>query len=239
VVTPAAAQCSSSDDACTSFTCDPTTGTCKDTPKALNCDDNDGCTNDYCDPARGGCVHDQVVCPVFSACTPNVCQSSGPNSWQCTPGAELVCDDSKHCTVDRCDVVRGCVYTPIVCPDPADCHIITGCDETRYTANDNSSVCVYGNVPQLYDLCGTCRGNYISCFFKDTSDFEQAAGIAGGVVAAIVIAAVIALAAAIFASKKGYDHYQALTQARAAGANENPLFKNNQNQGNMPDRLYE
>ncbi|MFO1514980.1 MAG: hypothetical protein U1F83_19085 [Verrucomicrobiota bacterium] len=39
---------------------------------------------------------------------------------------------------------------------------------------------------------------------------------------------------AIWASRKGYDHYRASSDLNAAGAHHNPYFKNNENAGEMP-----
>ena len=75
----------------------------------------------------------------------------------------------------------------------------------------------------------------MECFFQQAEDFTAVAGIAGGVVAAIVIAAVIAAAVAIYASKKGYDHYQAMSAMKASGATDNPLFSTNTNQREAGD----
>src|SRR5213594_4429148 len=51
--------CPSCDDfnACTTDSCDTTTGTCRHEP--LSCDDGNPCTSDVCDPSPtfGGCRH--------------------------------------------------------------------------------------------------------------------------------------------------------------------------------------
>src|SRR5207245_2006933 len=86
VVRPAL-DCPPCDDgnACTSDTCDPSTGTCGHAP--IVCDDANPCTTDTCDPAIG-CVFDPL--------------SAGTS-----------CDDGNACTAgDVCDDAARCAGTP-------------------------------------------------------------------------------------------------------------------------------
>jgi len=62
----------------------------------------------------------------------------------------------------------------------------------------------------------------------------QIAGISAGVVAGVVVGALIAALLAVFASKKGYDYYQAKSSAASAGLQYNPAFTASQNTGTMP-----
>lgn len=224
-------------DVCNNYTCtaDPSDasalGIC--TPQSiLTCsDDGDQCTNEYCDASQGGCVSSNITCGAHSVCNPRRCDSTTGN---CIDDF-IKCDDGLFCTNDTCDVTvaGGCVYTPIICPNPVDdCHIIDACNETL-------GACVYTTVPSLYDFCGTCRGDNIACFFSDVTNNAAAAGIAGGIAAAIAIAAVFALLLGIFGSKKGYDFYQARSDANSAGLNSNPMYEKNSNAARAPSGVFD
>jgi hypothetical protein len=107
---------------------------------ALVCDDGNPCTTDSCDPASG-CqatpVADFTACGDGDACNgAETCQGG-----TCTGGTPLNCNDGNACTTDVCDVVSGCINTPIV-----------GCQSCT-TAGD----CADGN-PCTVDACnaGVC-----------------------------------------------------------------------------------
>ena len=56
--------------------------------------------------------------------------------------------------------------------------------------------------------------------------------------AGIVVACVIAALLAAWASKRGYDFYQAQSQLQSTGAHHNPAFQENSNQGEMPHHRH-
>src|SRR2546427_758638 len=135
-----ALDCPPCDDgnACTSDTCDPSTGTCGHAP--IVCDDANLCTTDTCDPAIG-CVFDPLSagtpCDDGKACTQDSCSNGfcqhfvldppcddgnactigdrfgcGPNGQMvCFGGATRICDPGDHCFSASCDPASGCVFT--------------------------------------------------------------------------------------------------------------------------------
>merc|ERR1712000_407525 len=121
----------------------------------VDCDDFDLCTNSYCDTETGMCVHEEVVC-----------------------------NDNDPTTVDTCDRLDGCIYTPIDCNDQDDddactertLNVETGeCDN-----NDISDTCDDGN-PCTDDYCDSMRGCQITFVNCDdglicTTDYCEAVG---------------------------------------------------------------
>jgi hypothetical protein len=134
-------------NACTADTCDPATGNCVYTPIAncctstAQCNDNNVCTTDTC--VNNLCVH--------TLDNGGLCCPCEPSSGMCDPvhGCPLPfcksspCDDNNACTLDICDPVLGCVYTPVNCNDnnacTADsCNPATGCVHTPINIDDNN-----------------------------------------------------------------------------------------------------
>jgi hypothetical protein len=87
----------------------------------LDCDDNNVCTRDYCHPKQG-CKNeannahcsDGNPCNGLEVCRGRVCRSGFP----------LRCGDGNDCTLDTCEPLFGCVYTPRdggVCRDGGEC----------------------------------------------------------------------------------------------------------------------
>jgi hypothetical protein len=114
--------------ACTTDSCSATTG-CVFTPSNAVCNDNKPCTNDVC--AVGvGCtnnpVSNGVPCDDGNACTTgDSCQAGS-----CAAGVPLVCDDFNDCTVDSCKVATGCSFAPqsgVPCSDGNDCTVGDSC----------------------------------------------------------------------------------------------------------------
>ena len=80
-------------------------------PAAFICaDDGNACTSHTCDPSSGRCVlgtvtnggscNDATVCNGSETCTDGAC----------LPGVALNCDDGNPCTDDTCDGVTGCAH---------------------------------------------------------------------------------------------------------------------------------
>ena len=118
------------EDACTSDSCDPSSGECAYTPKELDCEDDNQCTADGCNPADGTCEHLPVNgdCLDGNECTTDACD---PLTGSCafTP-IELDCDDGDVCTNDGCDPLTGACTSalkPLNCPDGDACND-TSCD---------------------------------------------------------------------------------------------------------------
>jgi len=113
-----ATTCNASDQCHDAGTCDPSTGTCSDPPKASGtpCDDASVCTQgDQCDGA-GACVGStSVVCTPQDQCHDATCD---PQSGGCVDSLKVdgsSCDDGDACTAaDTCQA-GACVGTDPVC----------------------------------------------------------------------------------------------------------------------------
>jgi len=97
--------CDDGDDCTTGDVC--TTGTCAGGP--LDCSGSDtACETASCDPTDGSCsvltpVVDGTVCDDGNACTTETCQAG------VCQGAPVDCDDGDACTTDSCDPGGGCL----------------------------------------------------------------------------------------------------------------------------------
>ncbi len=136
---------------------------------SLNCDDKQACTTDSCDDTTGKCVHidNKLTCDDGDACT----SGDGCGGGKCV-GAAKDCSDGDPCTTDSCDAKTGtCAHAKIVgcggCKTSADCgdgnvctddscDVSTGkCANTNNTkACDGGDVCSYGDV---CDGTGSCK----------------------------------------------------------------------------------
>jgi hypothetical protein len=178
---------------------------------ATVCNDNNACTTDSCS-ATAGCQYVSVTCsqstsPCFaSSCIPG--PGTQPN---CTLAAAAAsCDDQNSCSVDTCDESLGCIHTNYSCSATnVACSFPNGCIGT-------------GVIPDCLIANYSCALNA-----------AQIAGISAGVVAGVVVGAVIAALLAVFASKKGYDYYQAKSATGSTGLQYNPAFTPSQNTGTM------
>jgi hypothetical protein len=108
-----AATCSDGDgctlaDQCSSTSCFP--GGVKP------CDDGNTCTTDSCLSATGSCVHNSDSGTSGKACDADgsACTSGDVCAFgKCVAGPQVSCDDQNPCTVDSCDVAKGCVAKPV------------------------------------------------------------------------------------------------------------------------------
>jgi cysteine-rich repeat protein len=73
-----------------------------------NTKDNDGCNND----CKFSC-HADADCDDSDVCTGKETCKIEATKQTCLKGTALNCDDSKACTTDACDKVKGCTNTPI------------------------------------------------------------------------------------------------------------------------------
>ncbi len=84
---------------------------------AITCDDHNTCTRDSCNE-NIGCVFQAdmaLLCTDDNACTTNDhCTKAAGETWPHCEGYARVCDDLNACTLDACDPLSGCVYTPYV-----------------------------------------------------------------------------------------------------------------------------
>ncbi len=83
-----------------------TTGKCAGV--GVSCDDANPCTDDACDPVTKACAHVNNVkpCNDNNACTNGDICAAG----KCAGPTPVVCDDLNGCTVDSCDIVKGCAF---------------------------------------------------------------------------------------------------------------------------------
>lgn len=147
---------------CTADGCDPLTG-CTHAPNADPCNDNDACTSgDVC--TKGKCVGAVLDCDDKNPCTDQTCKSTSGclvvnnvdpcsdgnacttadkcKDGKCLGGVAPVCDDKNPCTLDGCDMAKGCT-----------------------TSDDNGATCDDGNACTGPDVClaAACTGTTVSC----------------------------------------------------------------------------
>lgn len=117
---------------------------------AKNCKSPDGCTAATCSLVTGKCAYatvadgtlcdDGVVCTGKDTCNLGVCA-----------GQPMVCDDKNPCTVDGCDIIKGCTALP----------------QEKGTCDD-------GNACTAGDQCkaGQCLGTPMNCDDKNTCTLD-------------------------------------------------------------------
>src|SRR5262245_47695954 len=102
-------------NACTTDTCDPSTGTCR--YEAVNCNDGNDCTFDSChpiafgSPCGAGCCHQPLInlpCDDGNSCTgAGTCQNGACVATELPGGT--ACDDGDPCTdLDTCNATGSC-----------------------------------------------------------------------------------------------------------------------------------
>ncbi|MSQ84765.1 MAG: hypothetical protein EXR77_18150 [Myxococcales bacterium] len=132
---------------------------------ATACNDGNPCTTDTCTSKK--CSHGSAPiatsCSDGSACTLNdLCQGT-----LCKPGADVVCNDNKPCTVDGCSADKGCVHLSIVadtvCDDGDKCTNGDLCAGSKGgdACVGKPTVCI-DNLPCTSDACDQAAG----CIYK-------------------------------------------------------------------------
>ena len=139
------------ESACTTDSCDPTTGLCVYT--AVVCDDANPCTANNCDPLLG-CQYPPISCDDGNACTTDSCDPSSG----CIHAPITCADDGDPCTVESCDTALGCVSGPA--PDGTVCT-----DGDACTTND---VCIGGSCGHVVTTwnvpaAGACTNGDPNC----------------------------------------------------------------------------
>jgi hypothetical protein len=149
--------------ACTSESCDASTGQCVSTPddsacpatdkcsvgqcvagqgctqSPVDCDDGNAGTRDSCNPVLG-CVHVPVSCDDAIACTTDVFDN-GLGKCVSTPD-NSACPATDKCSVGQCVAGQGCTQTPVDCDDgnagtQDSCNPVLGCvNEPVVNCND-------------------------------------------------------------------------------------------------------
>ncbi|NUN15001.1 MAG: hypothetical protein HUU55_15335 [Myxococcales bacterium] len=157
---------------CTDEVCIAETG-CISQPNSAACNDSNPCTQlDVC--TSGTCVGYQNKCQCATDTSCAVFDDGNPctvndfcNGGKCTPGDKAPCTDGSVCTLDGCDPLVGCIFTPtnegLACDDGNGCSLndtcvsgscapgmMVSCDDgnpcTTYTCTA-AGACVYSNVP--------------------------------------------------------------------------------------------
>ena len=108
-------------DACTSASCNPTTGQCESVPKAdgtsCNADANGCTTKDAC--KSGKCSAGVPATCLSTDCADITCNSTSATTFECKSAPVVKgkdCDDSLFCTVgDACDGAGKCAGKPMLC----------------------------------------------------------------------------------------------------------------------------
>ncbi len=122
----------------TAEACDGADNDCDGVTDEAACDDDNPCTTDTCLPGSDGqaCKYESlhaVPCDADgNACTTgDVCDTG-----VCKPGKAKNCDDGNPCTIDFCDMAKGCTQTA-----------------------DNGAPCDDENPCSIGDVCGsgTCK----------------------------------------------------------------------------------
>ncbi|KAN0038891.1 hypothetical protein ACTA71_001083 [Dictyostelium dimigraforme] len=212
--------------------CNSTTGSCSPTNK--ECEDGNECTDNVCSPDAsnanmGVCTNKSVVCSSTDKCLSFSCDTN-----KGCISKPVVCPNIGNCKVGACDSAIGCTSVPRVCNSSAFC-IVAECDEAigcisfeKRCSPDNSKcqtgVCV--NATETED------GKCISVDF-DPKPFicQKGALISTAVIASVVCVGAVVLGAAIFAGKKGYDHWKSNQGQVFASSNANPLYQQSNNGG--------
>ncbi len=122
-----------------------------------NCDDGNVCSNDPC--TNGVCA---AKTPKAGACNDNdACTSSDTCSGTTCGGTQVACNDGKICTIDTCDPMTGCKYTPQEagqsCDDANVCNGVSFCDGGTTCKPGTPPDCDDGN-PCTTDSCDTDTG---------------------------------------------------------------------------------
>jgi len=115
---------------------------------ASTCACDPGFAGDQCQfqPGIPECDLTLLLCDDTNACTSNNCNTSAANGGTCFFIDNPPCNDNDVCTIDECDKLKGCVFTPISCDDNNLC-TIDSCDKVKG--------CLHTNVTcsQLVDIC--------------------------------------------------------------------------------------
>jgi hypothetical protein len=146
-------------------------------PQGVVCSKNADCCSSACLPkdrtGRRVCAECSTAddCPAGDACNTPVCQAG-----TCGTTA-VVCDDNNTCTVDTCDPVLGCQYTPLetsengsACTQDCECSsnncfnavcadFVSACDGN--TCNPPANGCAGGTCcgdPAFFSCDGFCCG---------------------------------------------------------------------------------
>jgi hypothetical protein len=130
----------------------------------FDCDDRNPETVDTCEPTQG-CIFTPVqpVTTTYECNDKNLCTVNDRWVNGVCQGEPFICDDGNVETLDGCDPVSGCIFTPIVIttPDSIPCNDGNACTENdriiREVCAGTSIVCDDGN-PRTQDSCDPASG---------------------------------------------------------------------------------
>lgn len=158
-------------NACTTDTCDSSTGAavCSNTPV--------DCGAQVCDPADGSCVD----CLADADCAAGFCltgATAADNTCvECLADAD--CDDGNACTDDAC-TGNACVNTnnTAACDDGNACTSGDVCANGACAGTNNTDACDDGDACTENDVCagGACAGTAIAGCCATDADCDTAAG---------------------------------------------------------------
>lgn len=159
---------------CTVDSGDPATGVdCTHTP--VVCDDGNPCTTEACD-SKKGCVsvNNGALCDDGNACTVgDVCKNGS-----CASGVALDCDDNNPCTLDACDMAKGCTYVVlegVACNDGNACTTNDKCNAAAVCVGGPAPNCDDGNVCTT-DSCSLLAGGCTHIALSGTMCDDQNPG---------------------------------------------------------------
>ncbi|PRP83486.1 hypothetical protein PROFUN_04360 [Planoprotostelium fungivorum] len=171
-------------DACTTRSCDFTTGKCIETKV---CPDLNKCTPQNCNINNGQCTPAPIACVTTDPCHPLNCSL---DTGKCA-ALTNVCDDKNLCTTDTCSVQNGKAVcsNQLTCPtsfcNSTTCNPATG--QCTYTPADCNSgnLCSIGFCNKTSDSCAynpvvcddglactddTCNSTTGTCSFTNNCD---------------------------------------------------------------------
>ncbi|KAM9989001.1 hypothetical protein ACTFIY_005050 [Dictyostelium cf. discoideum] len=239
---------------CYQAKCDPETEEAIYSPIDSSCDTSDSCFTPQCNSNKTCTRIPAINCNDNNECTTDSCSGGS-----CSNTA-ITCDDNDPCTIDTCSPSEGCIFTPIVCEQTSLCNTFTcsvgKCVPTPITCSSNvkcqDSICREGvgcvNFNRTCPPDDDCSSAFCS---MDTGKCESKAydplpfscqstavkvgvGIGAAAAAGIAIGGAVAAGLAIFGGKKAYDTWKTSRGNVMSGSQSNPLYTQNQNNGNNP-----
>ncbi|KAN0045534.1 hypothetical protein ACTA71_005912 [Dictyostelium dimigraforme] len=240
---------------CYSASCDPDTETAVYSPIDASCDTSDECFTPQCNSTTKTCTR----IPAINCDDNNKCTTDSCGGGKCS-NVEITCDDNDPCTIDSCSPADGCVHTPMVCEQTSLCNNFTcsagQCVAVPITCTSNvmcqDSICREGvgcvsfdrSCPPEDDCssssCSMETGKCVSKAYDPLPFSCQPVGVKVGVgigaaaAAGIAIGGAVAAGLAIFGGKKAYDTWKTSRGNVMSGSQSNPLYTQNENNGNNP-----
>jgi hypothetical protein len=147
-------------NACTTETCNTTTGAC-DTTSTVTCTDGNACTTESCNATTGACqTTSTVTCTDGNACTTESCNAT---TGACQTTSTVTCTDGNACTTESCNATTGACQTTstVTCTDgnactTESCNATTGaCQTTSTVTCDDGNACTTESCNTTTGACQT------------------------------------------------------------------------------------